>query len=371
MPLVASLMAKVVTTTIRRMHKAARRDASSTQSVEGVEGSLTGDQLRHMILQGAASELVPPSSPRSPLRALEDRSSEDKRTREEEEQLTALGAKLLKANVVRAADCLFAARLQTLRDTTRRLVFGSGAYKAIGFVGALQTLCPTKASFYAMMRQVRVVEGISAGSIVAVMACVGVDPWTMEDYALSFDARMIARPPDLSRVLRRYGIMSPEGLVAALRALIARFCHDADITLKGLQDKTGRLLRIYACDTESYGLRIMDAESDPTMPLFRAMQFSCAIPGLFQAGRMNGAMLQDGGTLQHVSLVNGGEFSPQESLFFFVKAPHRRVEHALDYIVAQLTLQLEGVHAMLACMPSHMGRAIFVTHDRAEELDYK
>lgn len=259
--------------------------------------------------------------------------------------------------------------LQHLRKTTTHILFGAGSYKALGFVGALQELCVgRKALWYELLKDVRIVSGVSAGAIVATMCCLGVDPWQMESYALDFDAQSIKRQVDLDKAVRRFGLMPATGLLDCIRSLLEHFCQDPDITLAGLRARTNRTLRVYACDADNLDVLILDADKYPEVPVCRALQFSCALPGVFQANKLNGKLLVDGGLMQAVTLFDFP--NPQHSLFFFVRHPPKQVAHALDFLSANLTMPMAAVHPILRRLPSHINRYFCITPINAEELDY-
>lgn len=141
-------------------------------------------------------------------------------------------------------------------------------------------------------KNIRSLWGTSAGSIVAVMICMGFDWETLDDFLLRRPWHTLF-PFGFDVVMQGYpnrGFYSLLDFVKVFDPLLGALDMSQDITLKQFHEWTcqkwpphGRDLYIYAIDiNQDYSVDVeFHYKTHPDMPLLHAVYASCSIPGVF------------------------------------------------------------------------------------------
>ncbi|MEH6453563.1 MAG: patatin-like phospholipase family protein [Psychromonas sp.] len=167
----------------------------------------------------------------------------------------------------------------------KNLVFEGGGVKGIAYVGVMKVL-----EDKGILENIKRVGGTSAGSINALLFAAGYTvPQTQKELQkLNFndfkdDSWGVIR--DTNRLLDEYGLYKGDHFKTWIGELLKQKKLNADITFKGLKEKTGKELFVYCSNLSTNFGEIYSPEHTPRMRVVDAVRRSMSIPLFFRAIR--------------------------------------------------------------------------------------
>lgn len=199
------------------------------------------------------------------------------------------------------------------------LVFEGGGVRGLAYIGALGVFAER-----GILDRVCRVAGTSSGSIVATLLAVGYTPAEMVDVLKRTDFSSFRDsswffPLNVLRLIRHYGWYRGKKLEQWIENLVALKTNKQNFTFADLEAAAeagiGGFRSLYIAGTRLRTQRSMffSAESTPDLPLGKAARISAGMPLLFQASRLDGDLLIDGGLYANypLDLFDHARFLPE------------------------------------------------------------
>ena len=200
------------------------------------------------------------------------------------------------------------------RLRVKTIVLSGGGTKAIAHVGALRVL-----KEYGILGDVRRFVATSAGSIVAGLYSIGysVEELYRELMILNFAELQQVQPANLFNNL---GMDNGERFCATIKRLISKKCSNVNITLGEIHKKFNYSLHFTAACLNTSHLELLNHQSEPDMPLWKAIRITTSIPFVFAPVSHKGYLYCDGGCIDNFPM---GFFPSKEHTLGIVLSPIR------------------------------------------------
>lgn len=216
-------------------------------------------------------------------------------------------------------------------EQLRYIAFGGGGVRGIGFAGAIDEL-------WSLMRfdssRLRGCAGTSIGALYAAALASGMAPNALLEVARRTSLIDLVRP-HVTNLVMHWGFDNS----STLETWIDTHLGNKQMTFKQLHEQTGRVLRLTATDLHTCECYILDHESEPDMPICRAVAISMCLPPLFAPieHRMSDGtthLLVDGGICNNFPI---DLFPAEETLGFKVTWGHVSDLKGFEKYFARLT----------------------------------
>jgi predicted acylesterase/phospholipase RssA len=216
----------------------------------------------------------------------------------------------------------------------RRIYLCGGGVNSISHVGCLEEL-----ENRSLLKFVKEWMGISAGAFTARGIVAGYTIPEMKDFNLRFDYSAISDPDEASGWILNMGYDTGTRLRRLVKSVLHQKGFEDTVTFKQLQEKTDRVLRVFATNLNTGQLMTFDSIKTPDYLVINAVVASMLIPGYFQPFECpeTGHLLCDGGVITnypydyidrpsdsdilYISMINFIEFQPQIELMDILKRP--------------------------------------------------
>lgn len=167
------------------------------------------------------------------------------------------------------------------------LCFGVGGSNGWIFVGILKAIeQEMRRRDLSLHSQIRGASGASVGSLIALSVVLGYGAEELGQFARLTTERYgsLMRKINVLEMIAKGGLVSTEIIALAAQDMIAQKLGDdaRGMTFKELYAATGKELVVAAYNLSYERGELLDRQSAPTMPVYRALEMSCAIPGVFQ-----------------------------------------------------------------------------------------
>lgn len=182
----------------------------------------------------------------------------------------------------------------------RNLVFKGGGIRGVAYAGALLEL-EDRSLLYPLRR----VAGTSAGAITATLVALGYNAREMHEIIFNMDFQKFMDgghflPVNIGRLLNTFGWHRGDAFVTWMRELIGKKTGNPDLTFGQLaelaaKDSRFKYLWVVATNLSKQRSDIYSHETTPRMPIVHGVRASMSIPFFFQAPRINGDVMTDGG----------------------------------------------------------------------------
>ena len=216
----------------------------------------------------------------------------------------------------------------------RRIYLCGGGVNSISHVGCLEEL-----ESRSLLRFVKEWMGISAGAFTAMGIVAGYTIPEMKDFNLRFDYSAISDPDEASGWILNMGYDTGTRLRRLVKSVLHQKGFEDTVTFKQLQEKTDRVLRVFATNLNTGQLMTFDSIKTPDYLVINAVVASMLIPGYFQPFECpeTGHLLCDGGVITnypydyidrpsdsdilYISMIHFIDFQPQIELMDILKRP--------------------------------------------------
>jgi predicted acylesterase/phospholipase RssA len=194
-------------------------------------------------------------------------------------------------------------------ESIQHLCFGIGGLSGWAFLGALIEIeHELEAAGRTLAHQVHGVVGTSIGSLIGLGVVLRFGAVELCELLKRSQERGDIR--ELNARLNIFNIRSKKGIKSTdiIKLVVqAMLCHKlgagkTDITMAELAKHTGKTFVAVAYNV-SYGRgELLDHQTAPTLPVWKAICMSCAIPGVFHAVEHKGSYYIDGGVTNPLPL---------------------------------------------------------------------
>lgn len=168
------------------------------------------------------------------------------------------------------------------------LLVGSGGTLAYGFLGALSFLDST-----GRLDQVTRYVGVSAGSILALLLCAGVNIKTIVRAFFETDFSSLQKVSPVL-LLAAYGLDTGHQLMDKVASMLTAAGFSKKLTFGQLKQLTKRDLAIGACDILEKKFTLFTSDTHPELPVLSAVRASVAVPIVFTPEIIDGRFYVDG-----------------------------------------------------------------------------
>lgn len=188
-----------------------------------------------------------------------------------------------------------------------KLVLSSGGIKGIAHVGAIKFL-----EEYACMTNIDTFVGVSIGSIIAALVCIGYTATEMYDIIMSFDfSKMLSTKTEniecdggintvmnaIDCIFANFGIDDGCKMTITISQLFKTKGYQNNISFKDLYDKTKKKLIIVAACVNTKTPEYFSVDTSPNMSIIKAIRMSSSIPIYFTPIIHNDKLYIDGGCM--------------------------------------------------------------------------
>jgi NTE family protein len=171
------------------------------------------------------------------------------------------------------------------------LIVGSGGTLAYGLLGALAHLVACD-----HLKKIDRFVGVSAGAILSVLLCAGVDIKTIVKTFFDSDFSSLQSLSPIM-LLTSYGLDSGAKLMSKITSLIVKVGLNKHITFAQLKHTTKRELAVGVCDILEKRFILLSSENSPDVPVLDAVRASFAIPILYSPQTIGDRLCVDGAVM--------------------------------------------------------------------------
>ena len=178
--------------------------------------------------------------------------------------------------------------------TIKHLVFSGGGPSLIQTLGALQHVEESK---FIDLKNIETIYGTSAGAILGTMICLKFDWLTLTDYIIKRPWLQVF-PIKVQHIFDAYtkkGVFDVKTIEKCFKPLMDAKDIPMDITLLGLYEYSKIELHMFSFEINNFKLEDISYLTNPTLPLFVALQMTCGLPMLVVPVCIDGKCYIDGG----------------------------------------------------------------------------
>ena len=224
-------------------------------------------------------------------------------------------------------------RLRCKLIPPKRIALCGGGMRAIAHIGAMKAL-----EEEGLLRCVKEVIGISAGSLFGLLYVLGYTLVEIEKLALHLDFNCLftADPEALFQFSLTYGIDSGQSLTKLLHSILKQKGFSPTCTFEELFKKTGMRFKCFATVLKTSQVKEFSLEKTPSIPVALACRASMSLPIIYSPVKdpLTGHFLVDGSVLHNIPIVHLPESEIQHTLtIFFQKVPYQGKETEIEDVI--------------------------------------
>ena len=178
------------------------------------------------------------------------------------------------------------------KDQYNKMIICGGGINGIAIVGALYEFLLNYD-----IDKIKTIMGISVGSLIATLLCVGYDKDEIMNLFLDIEMKEFS-DFKISRFLKDYGLDNGENIKKLLKAILIYKKYSPDLTFKELFDLTGRELIIIGTNVNKGVPIFYNVENYPDTKIVDAIRISTSFPGIYTPVIENDHHLIDGCILE-------------------------------------------------------------------------
>ncbi len=191
------------------------------------------------------------------------------------------------------------------------LVLEGGGVWGIAYVSVLEEL-----EARSILPQIRRVSGTSAGSIIALLLALGNSAEEIRSKMENLDFAGFQDDGGVMQLASRYGYYRGDFAENFLREAVEERLGDADATFADLNKGGGLDLHVHATNLSTQRVREFSFAKTPDTSLALAVRASMSIPLLFDAVKIDGQILVDGGVVLNYPIFGLGKLEETLGLAF-------------------------------------------------------
>jgi predicted acylesterase/phospholipase RssA len=189
------------------------------------------------------------------------------------------------------------------------MVFSGGALRSITAIGCIQFL-----EEHNMMCNITTFIGTSAGSIISLLATLGMSSLEMTLLIKELNKKDYIKDLDMSEVLnlfQTYGINSGTIIERFISEALSKKLGLGDISFLELAKQTGKNLVVCVGNISKEREEFWSVDTTPTMSVIKAIRTSCSLPIIFTPVLHKGDLYVDGGLYNHfpIDFFKGSNFA--------------------------------------------------------------
>lgn len=222
----------------------------------------------------------------------------------------------------------------------KRLIIGGAATRIYCYVGALRALEEYRYEFKEYV-------GISAGSIISLLLCIGLNSKEIEEIIINYNFRDLLHPDPLEpdkilQAIDNWGLDDGAVFRAKLGEFLEAHGFSKSLTFEQLARYTKKSLKVLAADINIAKYFEFSAAKTPKITIVEAIYSSCAIPLFFTPAKINGTVLVDGGLINSFPLhyFNTVELNESIGLKILYNINNIKCSEAMQYFMRIINLSL-------------------------------
>ena len=180
-----------------------------------------------------------------------------------------------------------------------KLVLSGGGLLGISYIGLFKFL-----EEHNINKQIKSIIGCSAGAIFGTFFMLGYTAFELEHIIklLNFKDYINITAESIINFMKLKGFESGKNLMKFIKNTIKDKTHDENITFKQIYEKYNIELKIGVTNLTTSEFEILDVNTNPDMPIYKAINASIAIPFVFEPVNINNCMYCDGGILDNLPI---------------------------------------------------------------------
>lgn len=223
------------------------------------------------------------------------------------------------------------------------LCLGGGGIKLISYIGCLKYLVENN---YLHFNKLKILFGVSAGSIICFLINIGYSIKELEEFAVNFHFKKLLPNINTENLLFHYGFDENIQMKKLFIILLKNKLNCNNITFKELHLKTKVHLKVGVANITNDKFEVWDYLNTPDFSVIDAITISCNIPILYKPIKFNNYYYVDGGIFNNfpIDLFNTkSKYTLQETLG--ICCDNKKIisfENVFQYlgkIISLLTLQ--------------------------------
>lgn len=172
------------------------------------------------------------------------------------------------------------------------LALSSGGPKGCGHPGALIVL-----DYWGYLDSLEGIVSCSVGSMIGGLYVLGYTPTEMATLCCEIEINGFKNKAEIIKNLFKGYLSDGKWLKIQLKELILKKTGNEKSTLKDIFEKSKINFVLVTICKDSGKVVYLNHESEPDLPLYKAIMMSCALPGIFKSPTWNGKKYWDGGVL--------------------------------------------------------------------------
>jgi predicted acylesterase/phospholipase RssA len=189
------------------------------------------------------------------------------------------------------------------------MVLSGGAFRSITIVGCIKFLEEQN-----LMRNITTFVGTSAGSIIGLLAVLGMSSRDMAMFIKDITTKDYIKDLDMSEVLnlfQTYGVNSGTIIEQLVSEALTQKLGLGDITFLELAKHTGKNLVVCVGNISKEREEFWSVDTTPSMSVIKAIRASCSLPIIFTPVTYKGDIYVDGGLYNNfpIDFFKGSNFA--------------------------------------------------------------
>lgn len=245
-------------------------------------------------------------------------------------------------------------------ESIRYLSFGVGGSNGWVYIGVLQALEEELAKHNRVLfTQIKGISGSSVGSLAAVAVILQCNAVELAEFMIKsvdkYHDRLL--PSNLLNFFENKGVLDSAVLGDIVKDLIgSKLGQDKrDITLSAMYERTHKILAFGSQNITLERAEILDHQSMPNLPVWRAVCMSCAIPFYFQPVEYNNCLYLDAGMSNPIPF---SVFPLHETMVCYIEGYHGYTTlkdmSITDFFCRIIHAFEQATHMRIEAMPPEM-----------------
>jgi len=172
-----------------------------------------------------------------------------------------------------------------------KMVISGGGINGIAIAGAVSEFAKNND-----LNKITDIMGISIGSVIGVMICIGYTMEEIENIFLGIKMEEFINM-EVYNIFENYGVDNGEMGKRLVKAIIANKGYDVNINFRDLLDKTGKNLVVVGTNVNLGRAVFFNAVDYPEMPVVDAIRISSSFPLMYEPVEYKGDLYVDGAVL--------------------------------------------------------------------------